>query len=121
MYLPQLYFSYMPYPFQQNRRQYRQHYIGGLKNAAQNERIYNERRFCLQNAGILQSWKNQGEKIVNLLANSKVCFEIDEYIALQADNLKSPCDANAEFESVIIRGDAKIIEDFDIKRPFLQK
>lgn len=63
----------------------------------------------------------QGEKITNILSNPKVCFEVDEYIALQADNLRNPCDADAEYESIVIRGNAKIMEDFDEKKAVLTK
>ena len=63
----------------------------------------------------------QGEKIANILSNPKVCFEVDEYTALQADNLKNPCEADVEYESIVIRGNAKIMENFDEKRQFSLK
>ena len=63
----------------------------------------------------------QGGKIANILSNPKVCFEVDEYTALQADNLKNPCEADVEYESIVIRGNAKIMENFDEKKAVLTK
>ena len=39
-----------------------------------------------------------GEKIDNIKNNSKVCFEVDEYTKLLVDDLKTPCDADAEYK-----------------------
>ena len=63
----------------------------------------------------------QGEKIANILSNPKVCFKVDEYTDLQADNLRNPCEADAEYESIVIRGNAKIMENFDEKKAVLTK
>ncbi len=61
----------------------------------------------------------QGEKLDNIKNNSKVCFEVDEYIRLMADDLKAPCNADAEYESIVIRGDAVVLDDFELKKKVL--
>lgn len=57
-----------------------------------------------------------GEKNENIKANSKVCFEVDEYVRLMAEDLKTSCEADAEYESVVIRGEAAFVDDFDLKK-----
>ncbi len=64
---------------------------------------------------------NKGEKISNIQSCPKVCFELDEYTALIEDNIASPCEADAEYESVVIRGNAIIVEDFAKKKQVLTK
>lgn len=63
----------------------------------------------------------QGEKLDNIKNNSKVCFEVDEYIRLMADDLKTPCNADAEYESVVIRGDAVVLNDFTLEKKVLNE
>ena len=49
-----------------------------------------------------------GQKLKNLRADSRVCFEVEgphQYI--QAD---TPCDTNTAYESVIITGHAAVVE-----------
>ena len=52
----------------------------------------------------------KGEKLQNLKANPKVCFEVDEFNTVQAENLPSPCKADSDYESVVIRGNASILD-----------
>lgn len=63
----------------------------------------------------------RGQKIDNIRANPKVCFEVDEMLSLLCENVENPCDVNTEFNSVIVQGSAKIINDLDEKRLALQK
>lgn len=63
----------------------------------------------------------RGQKIDNIRANSNVCFEVDEMLSLLCENVENPCDVNTEFNSVIVQGSAKIINDLDEKRLALQK
>lgn len=61
----------------------------------------------------------KGQKIDNLKANSKVCFEIDEMGAILPDNINS-CDTNTEFESIVILGTATLIDDAEKKKEVLK-
>lgn len=61
-----------------------------------------------------------GEKIKNIQANEKVCFDIYSMKGLILDD--APCDVNTEYESVIILGKAKIItNDYELKEDILIK
>ena len=50
-----------------------------------------------------------GEKLANIHRNPKVCFEIDRMNSLLHGG--SSCDTNTEYQSVIIRGSAALVED----------
>ncbi|MDR2040171.1 MAG: pyridoxamine 5'-phosphate oxidase family protein [Bacteroidales bacterium] len=55
----------------------------------------------------------KGQKISNILSDPKVGFEVDEMGDLTfGDN---PCDTNTIFKSVIILGDAVLVNDVDVK------
>lgn len=60
----------------------------------------------------------KGQKISNLIKNSKVCFEVDEMGKIIPDTENS-CDTNTEFRSVILLGTAKMIEDTVLKEEIL--
>ena len=63
-----------------------------------------------------------GEKIANIKACDKVCFEVSELKSVM-DPAKGDevCTADAEYESVVIRGRAQILSDPEEKRPIFQK
>ncbi len=63
---------------------------------------------------------NRGEKISNIRANPKVCFELDDYISLMPGDGSSPCEADAEYESVVIRRQARVMDDFEQKKQALE-
>ncbi|RXJ93515.1 nimA protein [Malaciobacter molluscorum] len=63
----------------------------------------------------------KGKKIDNIKFNSNVCFEIDEMISLLYEGVENPCDVNTEFNSIILRGTASLINDFDEKYNALLK
>ncbi len=60
----------------------------------------------------------KGQKILNLIRNSKVGFEVDEMGAIIPDN-ENPCDTNTAFRSVIILGNATMVEDKTMKEKVL--
>ncbi|MBQ8604037.1 MAG: pyridoxamine 5'-phosphate oxidase family protein [Oscillospiraceae bacterium] len=64
----------------------------------------------------------KGEKLDNIRANSKVCFEVSgmKSILSPADE-SNICTADTEYESVVIRGNAYILENFEEKKAVLQK
>lgn len=63
----------------------------------------------------------KGQKIDNIKRNSKVCFEVNELIGLLIESDDNPCDTNAEYNSVVIIGDASLVEDLNCKREVLNK
>ena len=57
---------------------------------------------------------HKGEKIDNILADNRVCFEVDiplAYLDLAFDPTRPPCQVHQFYHCVIIRGRAEIIED----------
>jgi len=60
-----------------------------------------------------------GEKIDNIIENKKVGFETYDMQGLLIDELA--CDTNAQYESVVILGNAKIVDDETIKENILNK
>jgi len=67
--------------------------------------------FVYENQKIYIHGLIKGQKLENIAANSNVCFEIDHFenFIMPAEN--SPCDVNTQYQSVIITGTAKLIED----------
>ena len=61
----------------------------------------------------------KGQKINNIQANEKVCFETYFMKGFILD--EKPCDVNTEYESVVIMGTAAIVDDFDLKEAVLNK
>jgi hypothetical protein len=77
--------------------------------------------FVWHNQKIYLHGLSKGEKIDNIKLNPNVCFEIDEMISLLYDGVENPCDVNTEFNSIILQGQATIVEDFDEKKIALLK
>ncbi|HEX5330923.1 pyridoxamine 5'-phosphate oxidase family protein [Sulfuricurvum sp.] len=75
--------------------------------------------FVYVNSKIYLHGLPKGQKIDNIKANPKVCFEIDEMISLISEGIEDPCDVNTEFNSIILYGTASIVDDFDEKRAAL--
>ncbi len=61
----------------------------------------------------------KGQKIEYLKLDSKVGFEVDEMGAIFPDST-IVCDTNTEFRSVIIFGNARMVDDMDLKREVLR-
>lgn len=55
-----------------------------------------------------------GEKLHNIAADPHVWFEVERMISLIHDD-EHPCDTSTEYESVIIRGAASVLDDKDMK------
>ncbi|MBU5314045.1 pyridoxamine 5'-phosphate oxidase family protein [Tissierella carlieri] len=77
--------------------------------------------FVYYNEKIYMHGLPKGQKIDNVNRNSKVCFEVNELFGLLTDNIENACDTEAEYNSVIIIGNASLIEDLDYKRKILNK
>jgi len=60
-----------------------------------------------------------GQKISNILANEKVCFET---YFMEGFNIgETPCNVNIEYESVVIMGTAALVKDYNLKEIVLNK
>lgn len=60
-----------------------------------------------------------GEKLDNIARCGKVCFEADELTAVLTGGVDTPCDADAAYRSVVVRGDARVLTDPAEKRAVL--
>ena len=57
---------------------------------------------------------HEGEKIDNIRRSDKVCFAVDiplAYLGLDYDRTRPPCKVHQFYHSVVIRGQAEIVED----------
>lgn len=63
----------------------------------------------------------KGQKIEILRSNPKVGFEIDEMISLLDQDVENPCDVNTAFNSIILQGEAIIVDNLDEKKEALSK
>ena len=61
----------------------------------------------------------RGQKIDNITANPKVCFEIDQFEKFIMPEEESPCDVNTQYQSVIITGTASLVNDEKLKAEVL--
>lgn len=64
--------------------------------------------FVYENNCIYIHGLSKGQKIDNIKNNSNVCFEIEEMLGLILD--EKPCNVNTAYKSVIILGNAKLVE-----------
>jgi nitroimidazol reductase NimA-like FMN-containing flavoprotein (pyridoxamine 5'-phosphate oxidase superfamily) len=62
---------------------------------------------------------NRGQKLANIRANDKVCFEVEEMDSLILD--EKACDVNTKYQSVIAFGKAMMVEDPAEKADALDK
>lgn len=63
----------------------------------------------------------KGKKLDNIAHNSKVGFSVYEMEKLLLDPNGKPCDTNTKYESVIISGTAKLLDDMEEKSTVLKK
>lgn len=63
----------------------------------------------------------KGEKIDNIKRDPRVCFQVHKMMGLLIDEEEVVCDTNTAYESVILRGTAKIVSDIEKKREILEK
>ena len=65
---------------------------------------------------------HKGEKVDNIARDPKVCFEADvplAYLEVAFNRKNSPCNVHQFYQSVIIRGTARIVPDGDFKATVL--
>lgn len=63
----------------------------------------------------------KGKKLDNIAHDSRVGFSVYEMDKLLLDPDGKPCDTNTKYESVIISGTAKLVDDIEEKRNVLKK
>lgn len=63
----------------------------------------------------------KGQKIDNIIRSDKVGFSAYEMKGLIFDEDEKPCDTNTEYESVIVTGNACLIDNMEKKKIVLQK
>ncbi|MEG6521794.1 pyridoxamine 5'-phosphate oxidase family protein [Desulfotomaculum sp. 1211_IL3151] len=63
----------------------------------------------------------KGKKLDNIAHDSRVGFSVYEMDKLLLDPHGKPCDTNTKYESVIISGTAKLVNDMEEKRNVLKK
>jgi len=61
----------------------------------------------------------EGRKLENIRKNKNVCFEVDELVSIIQHEI--PCHMSANYKSVIIFGEASIIDNDDVKVDILKK
>ena len=62
----------------------------------------------------------QGEKLDNIKNDNRVCFEIDEFTDYLTEDLAVVCDVDSVYKSVVVRGDAEVVEDMEEKARVLK-
>lgn len=65
--------------------------------------------FVYFNEKIFFHCAREGKKIDYVSANAKVCFEVDEFLDVKADD--NPCNYTLTYRSVIAYGTAEFVED----------
>jgi nitroimidazol reductase NimA-like FMN-containing flavoprotein (pyridoxamine 5'-phosphate oxidase superfamily) len=60
-----------------------------------------------------------GQKSGYLSTNSRVCFEVDEFLGIKKG--RTPCTSTVTYRSVIAFGKAAFIEDVDLKKKALRR
>ena len=62
----------------------------------------------------------EGRKIENIKSNSNICFEVDQLISI-IPGINRPCASTAEYKSIIIFGNIKIVTNIEEKAFALNK
>lgn len=67
--------------------------------------------FAYENEKIYIHGLIKGQKLNNIAANPNVCFEVDHFETFIMPAENAPCDVNTQYQSVILTGTAKLVED----------
>ena len=63
----------------------------------------------------------KGHKLDNIKRNPKVCFEVDRLHQILREEIEMPCKVDTLYESVVILGDALILDEEGEKRQVLNQ
>lgn len=67
--------------------------------------------FVLLDGAVYFHCRTQGEKTDNLLARPQVCFTVYDMHGLLLPNEPRPCGVNTAYDSVVLRGQAALVQD----------
>lgn len=62
-----------------------------------------------------------GDKLDGIRRDPRIGFEVDEMMGLLDQDMTSPCNVNTVYESVIIKGQASLVTDLEVKAAVLQR
>ena len=62
----------------------------------------------------------KGQKLENLIKDSRICFEVDEMAGILREKLDTVCHADTAYESVVAAGEAFLVQDLQKKARILR-
>ena len=74
--------------------------------------------YVYRQGGIYFHCSHEGEKMENLLADNRVCFEVDiplAYLGVGSNAARSSCQLHQLYQCIIVRGRAEIVDDLQEK------
>ena len=77
--------------------------------------------FCYWNQAVYLHGASHGEKLDNLLRDSRVCFEVDEMGEIHREGVLAPCAVGTAYQSVVLRGIGSVVTDAQEKSLALGK
>ncbi len=75
--------------------------------------------FVRQNGFVYFHGLPKGQKLDNIKNDPRVSMTVYEMGGLLLDDNGQPCDTNTKYQSVILSGDASVVEDFETKKAML--
>jgi len=93
--------------------------VGRLGTCLGNEPYVTPLNFVYDNEKIYFHSAKVGRKLENMKSNPKVCFEVDQLIDIKQGEVG--CDFGCYYQSVIISGEARIVESESQKVRILEK
>ncbi len=94
--------------------------VGRLGTCSDNIPYITPVNYIYDNNKIYFHSAHEGRKIENIKSNQQVCFEIDKIISI-IPGMRMPCGSTAEYKSVIIFGNIRVVVDVDEKTVALNK
>ena len=94
--------------------------VGRLGTCSDNIPYITPVNYVYDNYKIYFHSAHEGRKIENIRHNQQVCFEIDKMISI-IPGMRMPCGSTAEYKSVIMFGDIRVVADIDEKTVALNK
>jgi nitroimidazol reductase NimA-like FMN-containing flavoprotein (pyridoxamine 5'-phosphate oxidase superfamily) len=86
----------------------RENQVGRLGTAVDGQPYVVPMNYAYVKGRILMHTHRDGKKVRDILVNPRVCFEVDSGEILEGDD---PCGYSWEYRSVIVQGDARIVDD----------
>lgn len=64
---------------------------------------------------------DKGQKVDNILRDGRVCFSVFDMHGLIIKDDGNACNVNTDYDSVIIKGTATMVQDLDVKKEVLRQ